>query len=129
MEVQKVRSVVIGFENREIFLAQVPVLRLATMEGEEKRIVSVVRVEQIHGTEIESAAAGDRRKECVKQIVFLFVELGVMDAEDFIELGASRLELALYTSGWIVRQGSSLGFTSQITIVAPAAWWKIAMAR
>ena len=36
MEVQKVRRVVVGFENREIFLAEMLVARLATVEGKEK---------------------------------------------------------------------------------------------
>src|SRR5579875_28279 len=93
MEVQKVRRVVICFEYGEILLPEMPVLRLATVEGEEKRIVRVIRVEQIHGSQIEGGAARHCGKECVKQVVFLFVKLGVMRAEDLVELGASGFDL------------------------------------
>src|SRR5437667_9832734 len=89
MEVQEVRRIVVGFENCEIFLPQVPILRLATVEGEKKREVGIVGVEEIHRTEVESGAAGDRRQECVKEIVFLFVELRVMNTEDLVEVGTS----------------------------------------
>ena len=63
------------------------------MEGEQERIIRVIRVEQIHGSQIESGAARHRRKECVKQVVFLFVKLRVMRAEDFVEFGASGFDL------------------------------------
>ena len=36
MKIQEVRRVVVGFENREIFLPEVPVLGLATVKREEK---------------------------------------------------------------------------------------------
>ena len=93
MEVQEVRSVVVRFEDREIFLPEMPILRLATVEGEQERVVRVIRVEQIHGTEIESGAARHGREERVKQVVFLLVKLRVVRAEDFVKFGASGFDL------------------------------------
>ena len=47
MKVQEVRGVVIRFENCQIFLTEMPVLRLATVEGEEKGIIRVIGIEKI----------------------------------------------------------------------------------
>ena len=47
MEVQEVRCVVVRFENCQIFLTEMPVPRLATVKGEEKRIIGVVGIEKI----------------------------------------------------------------------------------
>ena len=88
MEVQEVRRVVVRFENREIFLPEMPIPRLATVEGEEKGKIRVVRVEQVEGAEVEDVIAGNRREKCVQQVVFLFVKLRVMNAEHLVELGA-----------------------------------------
>src|SRR5487761_143574 len=89
MEVQEIWRVVVRFEDRQIFLPQMQVFRLATVEGEEKRVVGVVGVEQIHGTEIESGASWYGRQKRVKQGVFFFIKLRVVNAEDFVELSAS----------------------------------------
>jgi hypothetical protein len=93
MKVQEVWRVVIGFEDREILVSEMPILRLATVEGEQEGIIRIIGVEQIHGTEIKSGAARHRREECIKQVVFLFVKLRVMRAEDFVEFGASYFDL------------------------------------
>ena len=63
------------------------------MEGEEKGKVGVVGVEQIQGPEVESVVAGNCREECVQKVVFFFVELGVVNTEDFVELGARPVHL------------------------------------
>jgi hypothetical protein len=39
------------------------VARLATVKGEEKREIRIVRVEQIQGTQVEDVVAGNRREE------------------------------------------------------------------
>ena len=62
--------------------------RLATVKGEEKREIRVVGVEQIQGAQVEDMVAGNRREESVQQVEFFFVELGVMDAEHLVEVGA-----------------------------------------
>ena len=36
---------------------------------------------------------GNRREKCVQEIVFLFVELGIVNTEDLIELGACPVHL------------------------------------
>src|ERR1700675_4790269 len=64
------------------------VARLATVKGEEKREIRVVGVEQIQGTQVENVVAGNRREKSVQEVVFFFIELRIMDAENFIEVGA-----------------------------------------
>jgi hypothetical protein len=93
MEVEKVRCVVVRFENRQIFLTEMPVPRLATVESEEKGIIRVIGIEKIQRTEVKSIIARNRGEKCVQQIVFLFVELAIVNAEDLIELGACPVHL------------------------------------
>jgi hypothetical protein len=81
MEVEKVRGVVVRFEHRQIFLTEMPVLRLATVESEEKGIIRVIGIEKIQGTEVKSVVAGNCREKCVQEIVFLFVELGIVNTK------------------------------------------------
>jgi hypothetical protein len=88
MQVQKVRRVVVRFKNREIFLTEMPVLKLATVESEEKGIIRIIGIEKIQGAEVKSVIAGNCREKCIKEIGFLFVELGVVNTEDLMELGA-----------------------------------------
>jgi len=93
MEVEKVRRVVVRFEDRQIFLTKMPVLRLATVESEEKGIIRVIGIEKIQRTKVKSVIAGNCREKCVQEIVFLFVELGIVNTEDLIELGACPVHL------------------------------------
>src|SRR6266851_157008 len=93
MEVQEVRGVVVRFENRKILLTEMPVLRLATVKGEEKRIICVVGIEKIQRTEVKSVISGNCREKCVQEIVFLFIKLGVVNTEHLIELGACQVHL------------------------------------
>ncbi len=88
MQVQEVRRVVVRFKNREIFLTKMPVLKLATVESEEKGIIRIIGIEKIQGAEVKSVIAGNCREKCIKEIGFLFVELGIVNTEDLIELGA-----------------------------------------
>jgi hypothetical protein len=53
----------VGFEYREIFLTEMVVLVFATVQGEQKRIIRIIRVEQIHITEVEDVVAGNGGKE------------------------------------------------------------------
>jgi hypothetical protein len=93
MQVQEVRGVVVRFKNREIFLTEMPVLKLATVESEEKGIIRVIGIEKIQRTKVKSVIAGNCREKCVQEIVFLFVELGIVNTEDLIELGACPVHL------------------------------------
>ncbi len=93
MQVQEVRRVVVRFKNREIFLTEMPVLKLATVESEEKGIIRIIGIEKIQGAEVKSVIAGNCREKCIKEIGFLFVELGIVNTEDLIELGACPVHL------------------------------------
>jgi hypothetical protein len=79
---------VVGLQNREIFLTKMAIPRLATVKGEKEREIRVIRVEQIQGAQVEDVVARNRREKSVQEVIFFFVELGVMDAENFIEVGA-----------------------------------------
>ena len=85
---------VVGLKDREIFLPEMEVARLATVKGEVKREIRIVGVEQIQGTQVEDVVARNRREKSVQEVVFFFVELGVMDAEHFIEVGARPVYLS-----------------------------------
>src|ERR1700730_8019212 len=94
MQVQEVRGVVVGLKDGEILLAEMGIPRLATVKGEEEREIRVVGVEQIQRTQIEDVIAGHRREKGVQKVVLFFVKLGVVHAEDFIEVGARAIHLA-----------------------------------
>jgi hypothetical protein len=67
--------------------------RLATVKGEEKREIRIVGVQQIQGTQVEDVVAGNRREKGIQKIVFFFIELGVVDAENFVEVGTRPIHL------------------------------------
>src|SRR5258708_35354390 len=93
MEIQEVRGVVVGLQDGEIFLAEMDVARLATVKGEKKREIRIVGVEQIQGTQVEGVVAGNRREKRVQEVVFFFIELGIVDAEYLIEVGTGTIHL------------------------------------
>src|SRR6266851_1414168 len=93
MEVQEVRCVAVRFENRKILLTEMPVLKLATVKGEEKRIICVVGIEKIQRTEVKSVISGNCREKCVKENLFLFIKLCVVNTEHLIKLGACQVHL------------------------------------
>ena len=78
----------ISLKNREIFLPEMPIARVATVECEEERKIRVVGVEQVQVTQVEDVIARNRREECVQHVVLLLVELRIVNAEDFVEFGA-----------------------------------------
>ena len=63
------------------------------MKGEEKREIGVVGVEQIQGAQVVSVVAGNRGEKGVQQVVFFFIELGIVNAEHLIEVGACPVHL------------------------------------
>src|SRR5258708_29360803 len=70
---------------------QVP--RLATVKGKEKRVIGVIGIEKIEGAKVKVVIAWNSGKERVEKVVFLFVELGVENTEDLVELSASAVHL------------------------------------
>src|ERR1019366_4100684 len=88
-----VGSVVVGLQDREILLAEMEVARLATVKGEEKREIRVVGVEHVERTQVEDVVAGNHCQKGVQKIVFFFIELGIVDAENFIEVCACLVHL------------------------------------
>jgi hypothetical protein len=86
--------VVVRLKDSEILLPEMEVARLATVKGEEKREIRIVGVEQIQGTQVEDVVAGNRRKKGVQKVVFFFIELGIVNAENFIEVGARPVYLS-----------------------------------
>jgi len=93
MEVQEVRGVVIRFENRQVLLAEMQVPTLATVESEEKRIIRVIGIEKIQRPEVKRVVAGNCLEKRVEKVVFLFVELGIVNTKNLIELGACTVHL------------------------------------
>src|SRR5229473_5505527 len=90
MQVQVIRRAVIGFEHRQILLVQMTVDLVSRVQGKEQGVVGVVRVEDEHGAEIEGVVAGNGGQIRVEQVVFFFVELGVVNVEGFVKIGARR---------------------------------------
>ena len=84
---------VIRFEYGEILLAEMQVPRLATVKGKEKRVIGVIGIEKIEGAKVKVVIAWNSGKERVEKVVFLFVELGVENTEDLVELSASAVHL------------------------------------
>src|ERR1700674_2482934 len=84
---------VVGLKDREIFLPELAIPRLATAKGEEKREIRIVSIEQIQGTQVEDMVAGSRREKGVQKVVFFFVKLGIVNAENFVEVGARPVHL------------------------------------
>jgi len=50
MKVQEVRGVVVRFEDSQVFLAEMRVATLATVDGEEKGIICIIGIEKIEGS-------------------------------------------------------------------------------
>src|SRR4029077_2527024 len=59
VEIQKIRRVVAGFEDRQILLPQVGVTGFAARQREQKRIIRVVGVEQVQGAQVPSVITGN----------------------------------------------------------------------
>lgn len=92
MQVQVVRSSVIGLQDRQILLLEMTVELMASVQGEEERVVRIVGIEDEHLPEVEGVVARHGREISVEEVVLLFVELGILDAEGFVEVGARILD-------------------------------------
>ena len=69
------------------------IARFATVQGEEEREIRVVGVEQIQGAQIENVVTRNGGEKGIQQVVFFFIKLGVVHAEDFVEIGARPFHL------------------------------------
>src|SRR5882724_11570140 len=86
VEIQEVGRTVIRFEHCQIFLSELAVPGITGVQGEKKRQVGVVGVQQIQVPEVEGVVSRDRGEKGIQQVVALSIELGVMHAKDFVEL-------------------------------------------
>src|SRR5260370_24456512 len=93
MQIEEGRCVGVGLKNREIFLAKMRVPTVATVEREEKREVGIVRIEKVERPQIKKMIHGEGRQKRIQQVVLLFVELRIMDAEDLVEFRAGPVHL------------------------------------
>src|SRR6266436_3154535 len=66
MEIQEVGRMVVGLQDGQILLPEMTVARLATVKGEEKREIRIVRIEQIQGTQVVGVVAGNRREKRIQ---------------------------------------------------------------
>src|SRR5260370_37208772 len=82
-----------GLQEREMPLPAMEVARIARVKGEEKRKIGIIGVKQIQRTQVEDVVAGDCREKGVQQVEVFFIELGVVDAENFIEVGTGPVHL------------------------------------
>ena len=90
VEIEKVRCVVAGFEDREILLPQMGVAGFAAGEREQERVVGVVGIEKIKRPQVPSVVAGNGGEEGVQQVVALVVQLRIMNAEYLVNSAAAR---------------------------------------
>src|SRR6266851_4915781 len=93
MQIQVVRRSMVRFEHGEVFLVQMAVDLVPGMQRKEQGVIGVVCVEDEHGPQIEGMIAGHGSEIGVKEVVFLFVKLGVMNVERFIKVRAGRFDL------------------------------------
>jgi len=73
VQVEEVGRVMVRFKDRKVFLVEMVILVLSTMQGEQKRIIRIIRVQKVHRTEIEDVIAGNGCEERIEKVVFLFV--------------------------------------------------------
>src|SRR5580692_5996131 len=93
VQVEEVGRVMIRFKDRKVFLVEMAILVVSTMQGEEKRIIRIVRVQKVHRTEIEDVIAGNGCEERIEKVVFLLVELRVVNTEYLVELCTCPFQL------------------------------------
>src|SRR6516225_1445597 len=95
VEVEEIRRPVVRFQDGQVLLLEVRVHRITAVEGEKKRIVSVVSVGDVHVAQVQGKVAGNGRKIRVQEVVAFLVKLSVVNAEDFVEVRAGTLDLGL----------------------------------
>ena len=83
----------IGFKNSEIFLLEMGIELVSRMQGEKKRVVGVVCVQNQERAEIEGVVSWNGRKIGVKKVVTFFIQLSVVDTEVLVKLGGGNLDL------------------------------------
>ena len=73
VEVEEIGRVMVRFKDRKVFLVEMSILVLSTMQGEQERIIRLIRVQKVHRAEIEDVVAGNGSEERIQKVVFLFV--------------------------------------------------------
>src|ERR1700736_2133758 len=86
VQVQKVRRAVTRFKYREIFLTEIRVAGFAGIKGKEEGEIRVVGIQQVEIAKVKSVISWNRGEEGVEQVKPFVVKLGVMYAENFVEL-------------------------------------------
>ena len=92
VQVQEVRRVVVGLENRQILGVEVLIPSLAGQDGEEERQVGVVAVEQVQLAEVLRVVARHRSEERIELVVGLGEQCAVRVGEDTCELADLPIE-------------------------------------
>ena len=92
MQVQEVRRVVVGLENRQILGVEMLIPSLAGQDGEEEREVCIVAVEQGQLAKVLRVVARHCSEECVELVVGLREERAVCVGEDTGELANLPIE-------------------------------------
>src|SRR5579862_5713191 len=93
VQVKEVGRVMVRFKDRKVFLVEMAILVLSTMQSEQKRIIRIIRVQKEHRTEIEGVIARNSCEERIEKVVFLFVELRIMNAKHLVEFCARPIQL------------------------------------
>ena len=92
MQVEVVRRLVLGLQDRQGLRVQVRTARLAGVQGEEEAQVGIVRFEQRQTTEVVRTVAGDDGEPGVQEVVRLVDERAVMAGQHLDGLGGRPLE-------------------------------------
>ena len=92
VQIQEVGRAVVGFKHRQIFRAEVRVRLLARQDGEQKRQVGVVGVQQIQPAEVQRIVAGNGGEVGVELVVGLGEQIAVRIGEDAGELANELIE-------------------------------------
>ena len=70
------------------------------MESKQERVVRMVGIRDVESPQVESGTAGHSGQVGIQEVVALFVQLGVTDAEYFVELRASGFDLGRRSASW-----------------------------
>src|SRR5689334_4702707 len=89
MKIEKERRVNLRFKDRQILRMEVFVFKFAGIQREEKRQIDEVRIKQPEFAQVIGGISGQRRSPCVKKVVALFREPGVVLAKNLESLSDS----------------------------------------
>src|SRR5580700_6216001 len=93
MEVEKVGCAVVGFEDCQVFRAEMRIRLLAGKDRKQKRQVGVVRVQQIQLAKIERIVARYGGEVGVQLVVGFHKQIAVRLGEDASKLGHKPIQV------------------------------------